>query len=109
MPGQPSRFIAASWGRLPSDAAGDESVKHATPVALEALEPLLVELRELEGIVERKNGIFTRKSKAFVHFHEDPEGLFADVRDGLDFARHRVSTQRERRAFLARVRALLQD
>ena len=84
-------------------------MKHATLQALDTLEPLLLELRRVDGIVERKRGNFTRKSKAFLHFHEDPAGLFADVRDGVDFARHRVSTQRERRAFVARVRALLRD
>ena len=84
-------------------------MKHATRRALDTLEPLLERLRRVEGLVERKRGSFTRKSRAFLHFHEDQAGLFADVRDGGDFARHRVSTQREQRAFVARVRALLRD
>ncbi len=84
-------------------------MKHADSQTLDALEPLLLELRRIEGLVERKRGNFTRKSKAFLHFHDDPAGLFADVREGEDFARYRVSTQRERRAFAAKVRALLRD
>ena len=84
-------------------------MKHATAETLDALEPLLTELRRVEGLVERKRGNFTRKSKAFLHFHDDPAGIFADVREGTDFGRHRVSTQRECRAFVSHVRNLLRD
>jgi hypothetical protein len=84
-------------------------MKHANAETLDALEPLLADLRRIEDLVERKRGNFTRKSKAFLHFHDDPAGLFADVREGADFGRHRVSTQRERRAFVAHVRKLLRD
>ncbi len=42
-------------------------------------------------------------------FHEDPAGLFADVKlEGADFTRLRVSTQAERRALLAAVRRALE-
>jgi hypothetical protein len=79
-------------------------VKHATDPALDRLEPLLAELRKLEGLTEKKRGIWHRRSQAFLHFHEDPAGLFADLRTGKDFERFRVTTRAERRAFLARVR-----
>lgn len=64
-------------------------MKHATPATLDALEPLLAELRTLAGLTEKSRGVFYRKSRAFLHFHEDPKGLFADVRDadGHDFER----------------------
>lgn len=77
-------------------------MKHATPTALDALEPLLVELRGLPGLVEKSRGVFYRKSKAFLHFHEDPEGLFADVRDadGRDFERIDVTREPGRRALM---------
>lgn len=84
-------------------------MKHAGPDALAALAPVLQELRSLEAITERATGTFYRKSKAFLHFHEDPEGLFADLRlkaDG-DFERLRVSTAAERKRFLALVRMSL--
>jgi hypothetical protein len=84
-------------------------MKHAGPDALAALEPVLRELRSLPAIKERATGTFYRRSKAFLHFHEDPEGLFADVRlqaDG-DFERLRVSTAAERKRFLALVRMSL--
>jgi len=84
-------------------------MKHATPTTLDALEPLLAELRGLPGLVEKSRGVFYRKSKAFLHFHEDPKGLFADVRDaeGRDFERIDVSHEPGRRALLAAAAARL--
>ena len=66
-------------------------MKHATPAALDRLEGLLVQLRTLP-LKEKSRGVFYRKSKAFLHFHEDPAGLFADIRnaDGSDFERIKV-------------------
>ena len=55
-------------------------MKHARDAALDTIEPLLRELRSLAGMVEKKRGIFYRRSQAFLHFHEDPKGMFADVR-----------------------------
>ena len=77
-------------------------MKHATADALDALEPLLAELRTLPGLTEKSRGVFYRKSRAFLHFHEDPKGLFADVRDadGLDFERFDVTEGPGRRALL---------
>jgi hypothetical protein len=66
------------------------------------LASLLAEVRALPGLVERKPGIFYRRSQAFLHFHEDAEGLFADVKlSGPKFTRFRVSTAEEQ-ALLAR-------
>jgi hypothetical protein len=83
-------------------------MKHATPAALDALDPLLAELRALPGMIEKSRGVFYRKSRAFLHFHEDPQGLFADVRDaaGLDFERIDVTEAagRERLLSVARER-----
>ena len=64
-------------------------MKHITPAMLDRLEPLLGELRGLGGLVEKSRGVFYRKGRAFLHFHEDPKGLFADIRDasGIDFDR----------------------
>lgn len=84
-------------------------MKHAGEQALDALEPLIAELRTFSGMVERKRGVFYRKSKAFLHFHEDPAGLFADLRaaEGGDFDRYEVSTPDARRALIAIVAARL--
>ena len=83
-------------------------MKHATPAALDRLEPLLAGLRECEGLREKKRGTFYRGSAAFLHFHEDPAGLFADVKlAGAEFTRLRASTAVEQRAVLRAVRAAL--
>lgn len=55
-------------------------MKHAGPQALGALKAILEKIRALPGLKERTPGVFYRGSKPFLHFHEDPGGLFADVR-----------------------------
>jgi hypothetical protein len=83
-------------------------VKHAGDRALDALEPLLAQVRMLPSLIEKKRGIFYRKSKAFLHFHEDAAGLFADVKlGGGDYTRLRVSMAAERKAFMAAVKKAL--
>jgi hypothetical protein len=81
-------------------------MKHAGEEALDRLEPFLNELRAVEGLVEKKRGVFYRKSVAFLHFHEDPAGLFVDVRLGPDFERYRVETSSERSRLIKMIRAL---
>ena len=84
-------------------------MKHAGPVALDALEPLLVSLRKFEALTERTRGVFYRKSSAFLHFHEDPAGFFADMRWPHAWQRYRVTTAAERRTFLRDLRELLTE
>ncbi|MGB3808692.1 MAG: hypothetical protein WA943_01275 [Parvibaculum sp.] len=79
-------------------------MKHATATALDRLEPLLVELRKIEGVSEKTRGVFYRQRQSFLHFHEDPAGLFADLREGGDFTRYRVETAAEQRKLLAAVK-----
>lgn len=82
-------------------------MRHATAHTLDALEPLLDELRAVEGLRERKRGTFYRKSQALLHFHEDPAGTFADLKRDGEWERHRVDAAGERHALLKRVRAAL--
>jgi hypothetical protein len=72
-------------------------MRHAGPAALDQLEGFLARLRRVPGLVEKKRGVFYRGSKAFIHFHEDPKGLHADVRLATDFERFRVETPAEQR------------
>jgi hypothetical protein len=76
-------------------------VRHARSAALDEVEPLLEQLRRQPGLVEKSRGVFYRGSKAFLHFHEDPSGLHADVRLGEQFERHRAETADERQRLLA--------
>jgi hypothetical protein len=82
-------------------------MKHADDETLDAIEPVLLHLRRLEGIREKKRGLFYRKSQAFLHFHADPRGIFADVRGDTGWLRYRVSTRAERRQFLQMIKTLL--
>lgn len=82
-------------------------MKHASDRALDSIEPLLSEIRELSGLVERKRGIWYLRSRAFLHFHEDPAGLFADLKVGPEFQRFRVVTALEHRKLLRRMKNLL--
>jgi hypothetical protein len=79
-------------------------MRHARAEALERLDSLLAALREIDGLREKSNGIFYRGSTAFLHFHEDPAGLFADVRLADDFERHAVTTKREQHQLLTVIR-----
>ena len=73
-------------------------MKHASATALDQLEALLGELRVLPGLVEKSRGVFYHRGRAFLHFHEDPKGLFADIRDasGHDFDRIDVTATADR-------------
>jgi hypothetical protein len=79
-------------------------VRHARPDDLSAVEPLLVELRDVAGLTERSPGVLYRGSHAFLHFHADPAGLFADLKVDGTFVRWPVSSNREQRALLAAAR-----
>jgi hypothetical protein len=64
-------------------------MRHAGTGALDRLEPLLIELRGLGLLTEKGRGVFYARGRAVLHFHEDPVGLFADVRPpgAADFER----------------------
>src|SRR5258708_32090566 len=71
-------------------------VKHAGRQALAALAPMLRKVREHVSLIERAPGTFYRKSRAFLHFHEDPSGIYADVKlDGAIFTKLRAKTPQE--------------
>jgi hypothetical protein len=79
-------------------------MRHATSETIEALADLLVALRGIDGLSEKRPGAFSRGSRAFLHFHEDPTGTSADVRFAGDFERVRVTTRREQRGLVSRIR-----
>ena len=84
-------------------------MKHAGPDALDQIEPMLAKIRKLEGLKEPRRGTFYRGSSAFLHFHEDPAGMFADIKLDGDFQRFRVTTRKEIDAFLARTARALRS
>ena len=78
-------------------------MKHATVETLAQLTDLLAEIRAVSGLVEKRPGVFYRKGRAFLHFHEDPAGLFADVRPGEEWVRIEVSGGEGRTALVAEI------
>ncbi|MBM4381767.1 MAG: hypothetical protein FJ091_00220 [Deltaproteobacteria bacterium] len=82
-------------------------MKHAGPAAIARLAPLITELRKLEALREPKPGTFYRGSQAFLHFHEDAAGDFADLKVAGEWQRSRATTQRERAQLLRSVRDVL--
>jgi hypothetical protein len=78
-------------------------MKHATSATLGGFSKRLEQIRGKTGLKEKKPGIFYRKSKSFLHFHEDPTGLFADLRAGDDFDRYPVNTRREWQRLLSAI------
>ena len=81
-------------------------MKHAGAAVLDRLEPLLDRIRACGGLREKSRGIFYLKSRAYLHFHEDPAGIFVDIRalDGKDFDRMKLDAAVEAE-ILARIAA----
>jgi hypothetical protein len=80
-------------------------MKHASPATIERLGPLLEKVRSLGRLSEKKPGIFYLKSRAFLHFHEDGDEIYADLRlDGSDFERLPCTNRRDQQALVTSIR-----
>ena len=90
-----------------TDLRENVEVKHATKETLAMLGPLLDGVRTIPGLTEKAPGIFYRRSSAFLHFHEDPAGIFADIKTGTHWERMAVNTERERSTLLRIARRTL--
>jgi hypothetical protein len=84
-------------------------MKHAGAAALDALEPVLEQLRAIAGMKEKSRGTFYRGSNAFLHFHEDPAGFFADLKKGADFVRLAVNNRSEIATLIREAKRALVD
>lgn len=84
-------------------------MKHAGAQALATLAPLLAAVRAAAGatLVERKAGTFYRRGAAFLHFHEDPAGLFADLKAEVGWKRFAVDSAAQRTALLRALKSRL--
>ena len=83
-------------------------MRHVNDHDLDRLEPLLTQLRALDGLRERKRGTFTYRSRAFLHFHADGDDVLADVRLGDVFERHIATTAAQQRSLLKAIRAAIE-
>ena len=82
-------------------------MRHAGEQALAALEPMLGQLRSLPGLTEKRPGVFYRGSGAFLHFHEDPAGLFADLKRNGEWIRLALKTRAQQTALIRHAREAL--
>lgn len=78
-------------------------MRHATSPVLDSIEPLLAQLRALP-LREPKRGTFYLKRDAFLHFHEDPAGLFADLKVNGKWQRLKADTPAQRKALVEAAR-----
>lgn len=84
-------------------------MKHAGPDALDALEPLLSQLRELPGLKEKSRGCFYLGGKGYLHFHEHAaDELYADIGIGA-FERLPAMTAAQRKLILKRAAAEIRE
>ncbi|NJL48949.1 MAG: hypothetical protein HC929_17650 [Leptolyngbyaceae cyanobacterium SM2_5_2] len=71
-------------------------MKHADSQTLARLEPLLEQVRQrVPPLKEKGEGRFYLKSTAFLHFHDDPAGIFADLKVNGEWQRYPVNTAAE--------------
>ncbi len=78
-------------------------MKHAGAATLARISPLLEGLRARTVLREKRPGVFYLKSRAFLHFHDDPSGIFADVRLADDFVRLAVTSSSQQSDLLERI------
>jgi hypothetical protein len=84
-------------------------MKHATAEDLLPISGLLDKIRREKRIKELTSGIFYWRGKAFLHFHVDPRGIFADLRGPDDWERLAVNDRPGQALLLARMSQLLSN
>ena len=75
-------------------------MKHST---LECIEPILKVLRAHPALSETRSATFHLEGRDFLHFQDEPEGIFADVRLASGFVRMPVSTLSEQSELIDRI------
>jgi hypothetical protein len=70
---------------------------------LDRIAPLLDALRAHPALREARPTVFHLNDRNFLHFHDEPEGIFADVRLSKGFVRMPVSFPAEQSELLERI------
>jgi hypothetical protein len=78
-------------------------MRRAGSATLERIEPLLAALRAHPALSERRPGHFFLQAREVLHFHDDPNGVFADLRLAHGFERLRVTSSSEQAELLDRL------
>jgi hypothetical protein len=83
-------------------------MRHVKDDDLDRLDPLLEQLRAIDGLRERKRGNFMVKSRPFLHFHAHGDEFFADVRVADDFERFPATTATQQRTLVKTIKGALE-
>jgi hypothetical protein len=78
-------------------------MKRAGTATLNRIAPLLAALRAHDALREGRPGHFYLKSREVLHFHNDPSGIFADLRLADGFVRVCVTSSEEQAELLDRL------
>ena len=78
----------------------------AKKATLQQLDPWLDEVRALgiDGLVEKANGAFYRRRVGILHFHEDDDGVYADVKVQGEWQRVQIDRASGKRRVVALLR-----
>ena len=81
-------------------------VARAKKATLQALEPFLESVRALgiDGLAEKANGAFYVRRVAILHFHEDADGVHADVKVTGEWERVQIDGAAGKRRVLSLLR-----
>ena len=78
-------------------------MKHATSESINKISSKLELIRGLDNIKEKKLGTFYKKSSAFLHFHEDVAGFFADLKINNIWQRFEVNNDNDWEVHISKV------
>ncbi|MBC7474564.1 MAG: hypothetical protein H7263_09760 [Candidatus Sericytochromatia bacterium] len=70
-------------------------MKHAQENILDKFVIKINKIRDLTDLKEKKKGIFYKKSSAFLHFHQDNNLLFVDLKIEKKLVRFKTEENRE--------------
>ena len=81
-------------------------MSRAKKTTLQTLEPLLADVRAIgiDGLVEKANGAFYQRRVGILHFHEDADGVYADVKIGGEWTRVQIDRGHGKRQVISALR-----
>ena len=113
--GVPRGILVVSRSSHPGASAGargpaaDSAILQATPIAragpatFARISRLLEELRDHPLLREPRSGVFYLESREILHFHDNPSGVWADLRLGGEIVRLPVTSRSEQLELLGRI------
>ena len=82
-------------------------MKHASTKALDCIKDILTKLKKYKSLKEKQKGMFYKNSEAFIPFHEDLKGIFADLNIKNKWERLLVSTKSGKDHFLKKAQKVI--